>query len=560
MQTKLDNQMELVKERLKRRRQLSMSKKTLSRNSLSKNPRTSFTKKSSKTKTKEEGEQVSAGRLLKSILEVKMEENEQLLKRSLLILKNQNQEIMKSSNQHITEKNMIYNPDHQANLISQSQQLDILLQSELIEEKDNLLGSLAGSHTPSTFMGSENTINVGNQFLQNIEEGTKECITQEESNLDSSEMSFGDDEKDDFIETFEQVHAKNSLGGDRSHNGFNIAYQYKTEFMNGEAEDQINNNLKKSGFKEFLDEQNLSPKNVNFLASDKSEGSDVETPIQKEERSSFRFVTTDIQIEDNPDDYLSEQRPVVDLLESDVPLEEFGQEDNLMSAIQMKESIMDNNFNDDDGSDHSDETDLYISDLSVEQNNLSNILKKDKVKVKTLTDLAEDSKLINPLNIKNKNLTSMFVKSNWNTKAEEGKTFEEVADENQIFISNIHQNQNALIEHVITEPVIPGFGLTIINKNLQDSLTTYENLSKEKLLDPKETEEYKNNFLENNFQSEYSIGMSYDESEQVSKQIEEIEKQIEYSQHRLSQLQKDEVIFSNVEKEELSKNLDKDEY
>ena len=422
-----------------------------------------------------------------------------------------------------------------------------LYESEMVIDKDNMLGSLVDSGVFYSMTDSKTSQVIADKYLGHIEEGMKEYITQVD---DPSDEHWSDSDKEtevnDFIEHFDNQQKEDFWDTNEAiaRNGFNIAHQFKTEVGNRAelSEDLDNSQLSQDSnnpfgvqvFRDRMasdDDSDSDPHGLN----NGDHLSDLQEDIELQINS---FYQEDFDIKSLPSDYLSQlgTENLDSLLKENGVKKEEG-ENNLMSAIQMKDSLVENQLSyrtQDNLEKYQEEFDL---DKSKEDDD------SIKTKPRTMTEIVENSKLLNPgTNNVDPMTSNFFMKSNWNSRPEESPIFEEIGDEDEIYLSDINHIGK---QRDVDASVMGEIGLNMLNDNLHDSLTQYEESRKQSINNPVDQDLFKKQYLEDNYMSQVSVAMSYDESEQIDQQIEQIEREFELSQHKLRKLKDEANLFKD---------------
>lgn len=253
----------------------------------------------------------------------------------------------------------------------------------------------------------------------------------------------------------------------------------------------------------------------------------------------------------NPQDMNSARAQKEPSLMSD--MEDFPNEEILMSAIQMKNSELDEphgeardslerlkakvikNSNLMDSSlfsrrelNHSKRKTLEFSStkqIAEPQKPAAKPLISEMVIGGTVHTLAQDQKSQNK---------KTFVKSNWNNHVREEAKFEEVGNEDEIMISDLQALEQPAEPGMILDTIIPELGINLRAQNLQDSLTTYDE-SRRNFLN-EDPEQIKEQYLKDNYNSQLSMTMTLDEEKLLEKKKREIEAYDLLTQSRLSEL------------------------
>lgn len=141
-----------------------------------------------------------------------------------------------------------------------------------------------------------------------------------------------------------------------------------------------------------------------------------------------------------------------------------------------------------------------------------------------------------------------FIKSNWDNNISSPK-FEEIDNNDEIFISEIKKQETADNPHLIMDTIIPELGINIRQNGLQDSLTAYDESKKGLYTDP---EQIKEQFLQDNYQSNMSITMTIDEEKRLEKQRKEIEEFDLLIQSKISNMEEDAYVYRGSDDEQES--------
>jgi hypothetical protein len=516
-----------------------------------------------------------------------------------------------------------------------------LMESRLISNKENMLGSLVGSN-----IHFESEMNLpseiqAKEFIQNVEEGMKEyAIVQDENPslptsserssaskdgsdyedtkdvmIPSNNNSFDEDELKNLIESysqqkqskFEEIDEK-----EREKDYFINEYEGENNEMN--SNHQLNE-LLKSNENIALMKSNLI--NIEMEMNEKDDDSyeeflsEVQEPKAEEDYMPISYqnsvrnnkLMSELMasgIHEGSNNYLSITNNGVTLKNSglmmDLGIYEMYKESNLMSGLEDSIAEHEKKMNKPQeikNTPHEDEIlmsaiqmkDSGFDAFTIEPRNSLDKLKAKVIENGGLIDSSlfskreldsskrkslkyESSKqvnfkkepikpLISEMGIgvypkpvlqfsKNTNPENKFVKLNQQNDIFEQK-FEEIYNEDEIYISEIKKDNLEVNPHMIVDTIIPELGINIRQNDLQDSLTAYDESQKNIYNDP---DMIKDQFLKNNYSSQMSISMTVDEERKLEQQRKEIEEFDLLIQSKISNMEEDAFVYKGSDDEE----------
>ena len=493
-----------------------------------------------------------------------------------------------------------------------------LLESDFIENKENLLKSLVASDVNFVSELSQPSEMQVKRFIQNVEEGMKEyAILQEEDH--SLSMSnerleiIKSNESNNIIKEMVNSPNKNELEGLLNSSDFRDfdskvslkeenkdIDQIKNQESNLEIKDIIKRDTKitltESGIVNYkipnLGEEEKE-ENDGFMfehgAPKKAENFKPESYQTSERNNKLMSELLEHDSFKNSSNYLSIKSNGIELKNSGLMMDlgiyemykksnlitglkdEPEEEENLMSAIQMKDSDVNNNDFFIDPKNSLDKLKAKILnngnlvDSSLFSKREIDNSKRKSLNVKLETQSSKNIKNINPekidpliseIDIKNHESINKdssnphvykFAKSNWNNTLRDIK-FEEVDNEGDIYISNTNPEDNSDNMHMIVDTIIPDLGINFMQNNLQDSLTNYEESHKEMI------DNNQDQFMEDNYYSEFSDNMTVEEEINIEKQNREINEFEKLMDSKLSNFEEQEKLFLKTSKKEENNN------
>ena len=524
-----------------------------------------------------------------------------------------------------------------------------LIESQLISNKENMLGSLVGSNIhfeSEMIIPSERQ---AKQFIQNVEEGMKEyAIVQDEvhslpTSSDRSSLNKSNSGYEDYQDVIipSENNSFDELELQQLVNSYTKQKQSKFEEVNGdEAKQECNEEahgktFKKSEkkfdsfnhLKEILkSDDNISLKQSDFIEHDLNiNQKEYQEDSQEEEflsevqepKTEDNYMPVSYQnsvrnnkllselmesgVNEDSSNYISITNNGVKLKNSglmmDLGIYEMYKESNLMSNLgdslaehDKKSDLMSN-------LEHSNHDEILISAIQMKDSGIDtfkidprNSLDKLKAKVIENGELIDSSlfskreldtskrkslkyESSKEMNFKKEPIKPLmsemgigeeitpiiqmpqeigkkkaFIKSNWDNNISSPK-FEEIDNNDEIFISEIKKQETADNPHLIMDTIIPELGINIRQNGLQDSLTAYDESKKGLYTDP---EQIKEQFLQDNYQSNMSITMTIDEEKRLEKQRKEIEEFDLLIQSKISNMEEDAYVYRGSDDEQES--------
>jgi hypothetical protein len=655
-QTNIERQRNAIRERVKRRRKQTHNKHTISMR-------------------KQLIEMKPKGDLDQDTDVPEMEKIEEELKMSAASSNKDRKQRNKNSGRSISSKTTSRSGSH-------------LMESEIVSNKDNLLGSLACSEIGFNYEMSERSERQAMQFIQNVEEGMKEQVIVQEQELSlptsSEEDSFGKNKKEEYVDTQDVlIHSENTsldkedlkqLLTSRDHAKNKSEFQLANKKLMEEEDDALEVSKK---YMEFDDYESFEQSHI-FMKSQapitysrESQEKENDTPmkstlaessmipVNNEElpKINKNYLNSDGPSEfDSPEDqFLSEvQEPKTDpdympmsyqnsvrnnklmseLIEDQYPddsskyfsitsngvslknselmmdfgiyemykesnlmsqlsvpqqsqkdleqesnlmseLETLPNEDILMSAIQMKDSIAkDFVFVEPKTSldklkakviKNSNLVDSSLFSKREIDNSKRKSLSFESISTQVITrddpqdfpQIMSEKQHIKPKTFKDPKHVNIEIPKNKFTKdkpTEEIGTlnYEEVNQEDQLFMSSLENQQVSNNPHLIVDMIIPEHNMNIRGNNLQDSLTTYSE-SQKKFLISQNPDQIKDQHLASNYNSQ--LGMELMDDTQMEKQQREIEAFEKLMESRLSQYEdEDQFVYKEENEEEIRFN------
>lgn len=205
---------------------------------------------------------------------------------------------------------------------------------------------------------------------------------------------------------------------------------------------------------------------------------------------------------------------------------------NLISDVNIHISNLEFDYTQNDNDDFEDhdltqskENNLMASNLSYDLEQEENMNSKETPDI--LNNIAIEPKLLQPHQINPSK--QGFEKSIFVNKKSDDHIFEEVNDKDDFLISTIGYGMISEEPGVINVDYIPDSMEQISAQRFGDSLAEYNNLKTKEVLNKDEEEKYKQLYLEQNFQSDISIGNDFDDDIRISKELEQINLEIENS-------------------------------
>ena len=241
---------------------------------------------------------------------------------------------------------------------------------------------------------------------------------------------------------------------------------------------------------------------------------------------------------------------------------ETGAEELLMSAIQMKDSQVDDQTLMDpktsldklkakviQNKDLSDSKMYSWRELEHSKEKTLNypftsnqVLQKNK---KPLVAMMSEKKHNRRKEYSNEEKDMHFVKVN-SKKSNDPPDFVEVGNEDEIFLSKMNKKSDN--PHMIMDTIIPEHGINIRPKNLQDSLTNYDE-SRRRFLEDSGLQPEKR--LRDSFESDLALNQAFGDETQLEKQRQEIEKFEKMISLKLSNLEENEdMIYRGSDEED----------
>lgn len=393
-------------------------------------------------------------------------------------------------------------------------------------EAHDYLEKIEASMNERMLLG-ESHLNISDDKIELIDEQTKEQFIKNYEKYQSNQGVDHDDEKDEQNRIYIEENDNEALLFQKNEKINSNDINFQDEIM-----DSLQSELLLNSCDVFINNQ--QQKIVNELKNNKNESEHLlllpnannDTPQNNYFIKQNKIEKSEIDTDSVPTEYQNLPNCSQKSIEKS--------KNNLISAINIQisgsEFEYENNDNYDELNDltQSKETDLMASNLSY--------LNEEKTKKnfnyvenpQTLQNLAIKSKLIKSHRV---NPSSKgFEKSTLIDQNLEHCVFEEVNDQEEFLISTIGNGMVSQEPGVIQQDYIPDSFEKISAQKFGDSLAEYQKMKEQHELTKEQEEEYKNYYLEQNYQSDMNIGNNFDDDIKISKELEKINSEMENSE------------------------------